>query len=285
MSDAGNDFVLEPFDRIFIRRSPGYEKQITATIEGEVLFPGEYSLSNKEERISDLIKRTGGLTKDAYPKGASLIRQFEINENERTRALKSSDLFNQQFLSSMNNAGNTFQNNINNPGMNGISDDKKRLILDSILISATQNYKEQAIGIDMERILTNPHSKYDLILHEGDRLFIPRLLETVTLSGSLLHPISARYDKKKNFKDYIRDAGGFSSDAKRSKSYIIYANGSADITRSFIGIKNYPKIEPGAEIVVPQSKKIPVKGGELVALGSALTSMALLVVTLLNTLR
>ncbi len=286
LSEAGKNLVLEPFDRIFIRRSPGYEKQITATLEGEVLFPGEYSISNKDERISDLIKRSGGLTQDAYPKGASLIRMFEIDENERTKAFKTGGAFQTQFL---NNAGiNANQNgNYNTPGIQNSTNtlsDKKLQVLDSILTSAIQYNKEQAIGIDMEMILAHPHSKYDLILQKGDRLIVPKLLQTVSLSGSLLHPISARYDKRYSFQHYIRSAGGFTSDAKKSKSYVIYANGSVDVTRTTFGIKSYPKVEPGAEIVVPIKNKRPVRVGELISLGSALTSMALVVVTLLRTL-
>jgi hypothetical protein len=137
----------------------------------------------------------------------------------------------------------------------------------------------------MEMILSRPHSKYDLIIQEGDRLVIPKLLQTVSLSGGLLHPISTRYDKHLAFRDYIRSAGGFTPDANKSRSYVIYANGSADVTRGFLGIKNYPKLEPGAEIVVPQRVRRPLSAGELVGLGSALSSMALVIVTVINNLK
>ena len=292
LSDAGKRLVLEPFDRIFIRRSPGYEEQITAKIEGEVLYPGEYSISTKNERISDLIKRSGGLTVEAYPNGASLIRQFPVDEKERTKALQSSRLFRENIYRSnqIGSLDNVSMNNgakmlANDESESGILDEKKMQQLDSIIISATQLTNLQTIGIDLEKILKQPLSKYDLILHEGDRLIVPKLLQTVSLKGELLHPISSRYDMSFGFKDYIRSAGGFTATANRSKSYVIYANGTVDATRSFLGIKNYPKPGPGAEIVVPFKNRRIMSPGEIVSLGSALTSMALIVVTLLNNMK
>jgi len=281
LSEAGKKLVLEPFDRIFIRRSPGYEEQITANISGEVLFPGEYSISTKDERISDLIKRSGGLTNDAYPKGASLIRVFPVDEKERTKAFQPGGLL-------RNNSG-TMNLSGNNPGSivtgNTLLDEKKLQVLDSILNTASQYKNVQAIGIDLERILAEPHSKFDLIMQEGDMLKVPKLLQTVSLSGALLHPITARFDKRYKFKDYVSNAGGFAPGARKSKAYVIYANGSVDITRRFLGIKNYPRIEPGAEIVVPmRDAKKGLSPGEIISLSSAVTSMALILVTLLNNL-
>lgn len=281
ISQEGKNLKLEPFDRIFVRRSPGYEVQMTVSLEGEVKFPGEYSISNKDERISDLIKRSGGLTQDAYPKGASLIRTFPIDEKERTKALQSSRLLRNNYLSRTNAAPNSQFSNLSS---NGFENQIDLQVLDSIIMSATQLKNEQSIGINMEMILSKPHSKYDLIIQEGDRLVIPKLLQTVSLSGGLLHPNSTRYDKRLGFREYVRSAGGYTPDANRARSYVIYANGSVDVTRGFLGIKNYPKLEPGAEIVVPQKVRRPVSAGEIVTLGSALTSMALVIVTLLNSL-
>jgi protein involved in polysaccharide export with SLBB domain len=283
LSEAGKKLVLEPFDRIFIRRSPGYEEQISAFIEGEVLFPGEYSISNKDERISDIINRAGGLTHEAYPKGASLIRVFRIGEKERAKAIQSGEMLRRSFMIETNAPGN-LQNDYNTA--NKLLDERKRVVLDSMITAATLYKDEQAIGIDLVKILAQPHSKFDILVQEGDRLIIPKQLQTVSLNGELLHPITARYDDRNKFRDYIRSAGGFTSTASRSKSYVIYANGSVDITRSALGIKNYPRLEPGAEIVVPKKEAVrKLSAGELVSLGSALTSMGLLVVTLLNTLK
>jgi len=177
----------------------------------------------------------------------------------------------------------------NNPGSivtgNTLLDEKKLQVLDSILNTASQYKNVQAIGIDLERILAEPHSKFDLIMQEGDMLKVPKLLQTVSLSGALLHPITARFDKRYKFKDYVSNAGGFAPGARKSKAYVIYANGSVDITRRFLGIKNYPRIEPGAEIVVPmRDAKKGLSPGEIISLSSAVTSMALILVTLLNNL-
>jgi protein involved in polysaccharide export with SLBB domain len=282
LAEDGKNLTLEPFDRIFIRRSPGYEEQITAFIEGEVLFPGEYSISNKDERISDIIRRSGGLTQDAYPRGASLIRAFKTDEKERTKALQSGELLRRDYIGQTGMITNDPMNSMNNTN---ILNERKLEVLDSLITSATEFKNEQAIGIDLEMILADPHGKYDIIIQEGDRLVVPKLLQTVSLSGELLHPITARYDKRNGFLDYVRSAGGFTSEASKSRSYVIYANGSVDITRSVFGFKNYPRIEPGAEIVVPVKQEVRrMTPGQLVSLGSALTSMALLLVTLMNSL-
>lgn len=283
LSDAGKNLILEPFDRIFIRRSPGYEVQITAFVEGEVVFPGEYSISGKNERISDIINRAGGLTPDAYPKGASLIRMYKIDEKERARTIQSGDLLRQSFFAQTINS-EYYPNERTNTDM--LKDERKRQLLDSIITAATLYKDEQAIGIDLEKIMAEPHGRHDIIIQEGDRLVIPKELQTVSLKGELLHPINARYDNRNRFRDYVRNAGGFTSNANKSKSYVIYANGSVDITRGFIGIKNYPKVEPGAEIVVPKKDAVKrMTASQWITLGSSLTSMALLVVTLLNTMK
>ncbi|HEX2394118.1 MAG TPA: SLBB domain-containing protein, partial [Bacteroidales bacterium] len=281
LAEEGKNLKLEPFDRIFVRRSPGYEEQLTVTIEGEVIFPGKYSISNKDERISDVIRRAGGLTTDAYPNGANLIRVFPTDEKERKAALESTKLLKQEYWNGLKIGDEAL--NANTRTVNGNNNAEKLRILDSLLLSSINNRKEQAIGIDLVRILLEPHSKHDLIVQEGDILKVPKLLQTVGLSGALLHPITVRYDRKNSFRNYISSAGGFAQNARPSKSYVIYANGSVDITHSFMGIKKYPKLEPGAEIVVPEKElKRNVTPGEIISISSALTSMALIMVTLIN---
>jgi protein involved in polysaccharide export with SLBB domain len=273
ISEGVRKMILQPFDHIFVRRSPGYESQLTVMVEGEVLFPGEYSISNKNERISDMIKRAGGLTQDAYPRGASLLRTFPMDEKERTKTLQSTQILRNNYLSRNNAIMNA---NDQTSLINEIDYD----LLDSIITSVTQLKNEQAIGISLENILQNPYSKYDLIVQGNDHIIIPKLLQTVSLSGGVLHPNNTRFDRKYSFRDYVRNAGGFTSDASRIRSYVIYANGSVDGTRSFLGIKNYPRLEPGAEIVVPLKRRRPVSLPEIAALGSAITSMALVIVTI-----
>jgi protein involved in polysaccharide export with SLBB domain len=241
-------FELQPYDILFIRRSPGYEEQQLARVEGEVTFPGEYSLINKDERISNLIERAGGLTPEAYSKGATLYRKLEVDKEVRNKVLKQ----------------------LEKTGM------------DSLQIDMEESASEQAIGIDLPSLLNAPGSEYDLILKDGDRLKIPTELQTVRLSGALLYPVTVRYEKGKNLKGYVGNAGGFAQNARRNKAYVMYANGSVDRTKSFIGIKNYPKLEPGAEIIIPQkSEKEKISPQQAISTSSAIASLALVLVSLI----
>lgn len=250
ISDSASKFILEPFDRIFIRRSPGYEVQTAALIRGEVFYPGAYSIKTKDERISDLVSRSGGFTKEAYPKGARLIRM--INENQRVR---------KKILAAIENE---------------TQGDSIKLLID--------NETEQFIGIDLERIMQKPGSKYDLLLQDGDVLEIPKELQTVRLSGAVLYPITVRYDENYDVRDYISMAGGFSEDALRRKTFVIYPNGSADKTNSFLGIKAYPNIEPGAEIIVPKKveRKDKMSVQETMALVTIASSLTGIVIAIIN---
>jgi protein involved in polysaccharide export with SLBB domain len=239
LSQNASKFALKPFDIISVRRSPGYEVQTTVTVQGEVNFVGVYSLTNKNDRISDIIKRAGGLTKDAYIKGARLIRTSIEDENSRKKILKQ------------------------------IEKQSK----DSIMIEPVEN-PSQAIGINLEKIIREPHSINDLVLQDKDVLIIPKELQTVRLSGALLYPITARYDKKYGFRKYISLAGGFSEISNKQKSYVIYANGTVDKTNHFLFFNFYPKVEPGAEIVVPKKpeNKNKLTTQESVALSSVITT-------------
>ena len=248
ISSEAAGFSLEPFDQVFIRKSPGYEEAQSMIVEGEVLYPGTYILGSKSDRISDLIERAGGLTDEAYLEGAQLIRKLEVNQELREKALESL-----------------------------MSESE-----DSLQIKVEES-NEQAIGIDLNSIVEAPGSKYDLFLQEEDRLIIPKELQTVRLSGALLFPITVRYDDTYTFGKYIAMSGGFADNAKKKKTYVIYANGSVDRTGNFMGIKNYPDVAPGAEIVVPQKeRKERMTTGEIIGISSALASMSLIIVTIFN---
>ncbi len=251
INDKASDFELMPFDVIIVRKSPGYEEQQSIMVEGEVSFPGEYVLINKNERISDLIARAGGITSEAYLSGATLLRKIDQErEDERERALEAI----------------------------------MRESEDSVEFAVPKE-KEQAIGIDLKQIIANPKSKYDLFLEDGDILRIPEQLQTVRLSGALLYPVTVRYDQNKFFKKYIYQAGGFASNAKRNQAYIIYANGSVDRTKNFFFFKDYPKVEPGAEIVVPaKPEKERISAQQWISMASAISSTALVIVTIANKL-
>lgn len=248
ISSEASSFALAPFDQVFIRKSPGYEEAQSLSVEGEVVFPGTYILGSKSDRISDLIERAGGLTFEAYLEGAQLIRKVETNQERRMEIIE-----------------------------NLMSESTDSLQFD------LEDENEQAIGINLNQIVANPGSKFDLLLQDEDRLIIPKELQTVRLSGALLFPITVRFDESYNFNKYISMSGGFADNAKKKKTYVIYANGSVDKTGSFMGIKNYPDVQPGAEIVVPQKlSKERLTTGEIIGITSALSSMALIIVTIIN---
>lgn len=255
-----SDFILKPFDIISIYPAPGYVEQQTVMIEGEVLYPGLYTISNKNERISDLIKRAGGLTKTAYSEGASLKRdrtdktQLEI-EQEELRVKKYED---------MQRKADTSNENITD-----------------VRSEVTRN---NFVGIDLDKILKRPHKSHDLLLEDGDVISIPKQLQTVKVSGEVLSPSAVVYGSSTGFRKYILRSGGFSGNAYKKRSYITYANGSVEGTKNFLFFKNYPHVKPGAEIFVPTkpTTKHKLTTTEIVAITTALTTIATLVYTVLK---
>lgn len=226
-SSEASRFILQPFDEVSIRPAPGYFVQKNAVVEGEVIYTGKYSLEAKNDRISDLVKRAGGLTPQAYVKGAVLVRTKNFSRAEQANA----------------------QQGLNNLLKQSYEAGASQIILQNQL-STTLRTSEN-VGIDLQKIMENPGSKYDLFLNDGDTLRIPKQLQTVRVNGEVLYPALVRYDENMKFKDYIIGAGGFSERSARKKSYVVYANGSVKGTKSFLFFKNYPKLSPGAEIYVP----------------------------------
>ena len=249
--------ALQPFDMVIIRKTPNYERQEVVTVEGEVRYPGRYALASKEERISDLLKRTKGFTDYAYLPGATLIRRseyFETGEGETSEAAR-------------------------------IKREELRSLLErDTLLSGSSGFKtEETIGIRLDEIMKNPGSKHDLILREGDILSIPRVLETVRVRGEVLYPGPIRYNDGSSFKNYVSQAGGFSDAARVGKAYVVYANGSAERTKRFLWFKNYPDVEPGAEIIIPQKpERNRLSAQEVLGLSSAILSMVLIIDRLAN---
>ncbi|MFC0183600.1 SLBB domain-containing protein [Pseudarcicella hirudinis] len=227
LDETASKFVLEPFDEIFLSDLPlTMKKQQYVKMEGQVILPGQFALISKEDKISDLIARAGGLNAQAYPAGATLIRKVKLSKEEvELKRKQQSEL----------------QDNSNKV---------------SVELEPIAEETDQSIGIDLIEVLKNPDGLADLLLQDGDIIRIPKEPQTVRMQGELLYPTSTRYLKEKTFKDYIAEAGGFTSMSARKRAYVIYANGSVDRTRSFLGIfSNYPKIEPGSEIVVPKSTR------------------------------
>jgi protein involved in polysaccharide export with SLBB domain len=220
---GGSEFELRPYDEIFVRTSPNYVAQTFATIEGEVLFPSNYALRSKDEKISDLIARAGNLSPLAFVEGATLIRRIQLSEQEIK--LRQETLLDIQKGAQSNEVVNTEE------------------------IDPTEM---EAIGINLKKILANPGSKDDMILIDGDVVRIPKRLETVRVQGEVLYPTSVRYQDNKNFIDYISESGGFNKKAQKSLAYVLYPNGSVDRTRRFLFVNIYPDIEPGSEIIIPR---------------------------------
>nr|WP_317129938.1 SLBB domain-containing protein [Algoriphagus algorifonticola] len=297
---------LSPFDHVFIRRSPGFEKEQLVTLRGEVRYPGQFAISSSNERISDVVKRAGGLSDFAYPKGASLIRRTiyfeekseeEIRE-ERLREIKEN--LDPEKNRNTNEAEQILFERIEKK-LAQIEEEKQKeeqqrlrsqlfkvsVPTDSISIDSALNasrYKEQdLVGIDLEYIIQNPGSEADLILFEGDILQIPKQLQTVRMVGEVLLPTTTRFISGKSLKDYISKAGGFTENARKTKAYVIYANGDAAQTRSFLGLKNYPTIEPGAEIVVPRKPiRERMSAASWIGIASSLATLGILVERLIN---
>jgi len=304
--------TLMPFDHVFVRKSPGFQREKVVKVEGEVFYPGEFALGKADERISDVLRRSGGLNQFAYPKGATLIRRTEFyNElEEEERKLK-----NLQSLLDHIDRGENIENSETElqllkriekrvevlreeeekqmernrrekvAGTNLIQDRYAGLDgTDTSSIKLTIRETE-LVGIELEKIIQNPGSKYDLILQEGDVLSIPKELQTVRMRGEVLFPTTARYDDSRNFRNYISRAGGFTEQSRRARSYVVYANGDVQRTRSFLGLKFYPHIEPGAEIIVPEKPlRQPLPATAWVSIGTGLATMALVVTQVLNSL-
>lgn len=241
------NFYLEPFDAVYIRRSPAYRRQQNVVVAGEVLFSGSYSLLKKNERLSDLVSKAGGVTPDAYVKGARLIRK--LSDEERRR-----------------------QNDAIRMAQNGEGKD-------SISIQKLNLSDTYTVGIDLEKALANPKSDYDLVLREGDVLYIPEYVNTVKISGSVMYPNTVVYQKGKNLKFYINQAGGYGNMVKKKKVYVVYMNG----TVSRLKARNASAIEPGCEIIVPsKAEKKHMAMAEILGISSTTATIAAMVATMAN---
>lgn len=252
-------FVLQPFDIVSVRNASGYEVQRQVKIQGEVLYPGTYTILNKDERISDIVKRAGGLTALAYTPGASLKRPGVPDADVDSAALVKEKLGKiKRLQASVGDSTNV--------------DDQ-----------AEEAVKNTNVGISLEKILASPRSGYDLIMEEGDIITIPKQLQTIKVSGEVLSPVTIIYEKGRGFKNYISQSGGFSDRSLKRRSYILYANGAVKSTRKIIFFNNYPQVSPGAEIFVPKKvDKKPMSAAEVVGISSGLASLAVIILNLVR---
>ena len=247
--NEGKPFYLEPFDIINVRYLKGYVSQKNVFVKGEVKYQGSYVITNKNERISDLVKRAGGLTPFAYLKGATLIRK-KIDESDK----KQEDL-----LKSINQ-----KDTITNKSQ--------------IIERDASGFK---IGIDLNTILSKKGegTDIDLFLEEGDELLIPSEKQTIEVKGEVSSPALVHFKPGKSLKSYIYNAGGFSQNAKKSKIFVIYSNGDIKAVRSFLFFRTYPKLEPGAVLFVPSQieSKNKLSVTEVLGITTSITTLGILI--------
>jgi protein involved in polysaccharide export with SLBB domain len=301
ISEEEKNVILAPFDHVFVRKSPGFQPEKIVYVEGEVFYPGGFTLEKRDERISDVLKRAGGLNDYAYPKGATLIRRTEFfktksEENIKLEQLESlhrntvreGDIENAEaegkLLDRIDDRmdllrNEELKNSKDNNKTDSFSEDKYQFLgeEDSTVMEVATRDKE-LIGIDLGKILSQPGSKFDLILQEGDIISIPKELQTVRMRGEVLYPTTARYDVSRGFRNYISRSGGFTEQARKSRSYVVYANGDVHRTNRFLFFNFFPKIEPGAEIIVPQKpKREPMSVQAWIGIASSLATLGILI--------
>jgi protein involved in polysaccharide export with SLBB domain len=236
-------FTLAPFDYIYVRKAPSYHVQRTVSISGEVRYPGAYSIGSKNERISDLIKRAGGLMPNAFVKGASMKR---VNEQAK------------QSLEALHNTKE-----------------------DSLLTKVEKQINNNQLELRLESILKNPGTPFDYLLKDGDQIIIPEVSQEVRISGEVQNPIGLAYQNGRKLQYYVERSGGFGENAKRGKVFVIYSDGITKITHNYLW-HSYPVIEPGCQIIIPPKpeRQKTDNTGKWLAIASTLSTMLIAIVTI-----
>ena len=244
--DGDRSFTLQPYDEVYVRKSPGFVPQRNVIVDGEVMFAGTYALSQKNQRISELIKAAGGVTDEAYVRGARIERP--LNEDEKFRL-------------------NRLLKMVEMQGGSGL--DAGKVAQDTVYY----------VGIELDKALANPGSDYDVILREGDRLVVPEYSGTVKINGNVMYPNTVAYTSGKSYKWYINEAGGYGNGAKRSKAFILYQNGK--VSKASKG-----KVEPGCEIIVPNKTRSANDNISMISnLGTSLATMVTMIATVTNLIK
>ena len=247
--DGTPGFVLQPYDEVYVRRSPGYQAQQNVVVEGEILFEGSYAMTSREERLSDLIRKAGGSTKNAYLRGAKLTRV--ATEGEKKRMEDVIRLMSRQLGEAM---------------------------MDSLDIHVEDHF---TVGIDLEKALANPGSTADIVLREGDVVFIPKSTNTVKINGAVMVPNTVSYIAGKNIDYYLNQAGGYSDNAKKSKKFIVYMNGQVTKVKG----SGKKQIEPGCEIIVPSKSKKRTNMGEILGYATSFSSLGMMIASIANLIK
>ena len=264
--DGTPGFKLMPFDEVMIRQSPAYVEQQNVSITGEVMFAGLYTLDHRNARLSELFKKAGGATDQAYLKGARIIRKANEQEKQRMEAvLKMQREEMQKNLLQLAASSN------NSSALTQSSKDVERTNIEKFNVPS-----EYSVGIDLPEALANPGSDADIILREGDRLVIPQYNGTVKINGAVMFANTVAYEKGKKPSYYIDQAGGFASDALKSKAYIIYMNGKV------AKLSHGAKVQPGSEIIIPAKLKRKMSTAEVMSMGTSMSSIAAMIATIAN---
>ena len=264
--DGTPGFKLMPFDEVMIRQSPAYVEQQNVSITGEVMFAGLYTLDHRNARLSELFKKAGGATDQAYLKGARIIRKANEQEKQRMEAvLKMQREEMQKNLLQLAASSN------NSSALTQSSKDVERTNIEKFNVPS-----EYPVGIDLPEALANPGSDADIILREGDRLVIPQYNGTVKINGAVMFANTVAYEKGKKPSYYIDQAGGFAADALKSKAYIIYMNGKV------AKLSHGAKVQPGSEIVIPAKLKRKMSTAEMMSMGTSMSSIAAMIATIAN---
>jgi protein involved in polysaccharide export with SLBB domain len=257
LTDKGKEVILRPFDVVSIKLDPTRVKQVVVEVRGEVAFAGSYTLENPEEKLSSVIKRAGGTLPYADIKGAKLVRKRIVQDTAFIKRLTLSNLD----VNSIDKA----------------KSDTSRLIEMDQLNSRTTD-----VALELDKILERPGSAEDVTLQDEDQIIIPRFVNTVGISGEVLKPVTVQFEPGRSFASYISAAGGFNRNAYKKRVFVVYPNGRSASTKSFLGIKAYPRVTPGSSIFVPveparESGFDPAKAAVFVsAISAVLTAVVLL---------
>ena len=247
--DGQPGFILQPYDEVYVRRSPGYQAQQNVVIDGEILFGGNYAMTSREERLSDLVNKAGGPTSLAYLRGAKLTRVASAGEKKRMGDVIR--LMSRQLGEAM---------------------------IDSLGIGVEDTF---TVGIDLEKALTNPKGSADLVLREGDVVFIPKNTNTVTINGAVMVPNTVSYMKGKNVDYYLNQAGGYSDNAKKNKKFIVYMNGQVTKVEG----SGKKQIEPGCEIIVPSKAKKKGNIANILGYATSFSSLGMMIASIANLIK
>ena len=247
--DGQPGFILQPYDEVYVRRSPGYQAQQNVVIDGEILFGGNYAMTSREERLSDLVNKAGGPTNYAYLRGAKLTRV--ANASEKKRMGDVIRLMSRQLGEAM---------------------------IDSLGIRVEDTF---TVGIDLEKALSNPKSNADLVLREGDVISIPKNTNTVTINGAVMVPNTVSYMKGKNVDYYLNQAGGYSDNARKSKKFIVYMNGQVTKVKG----SGKKQIEPGCEIIVPGKAKKKGNIANILGYATSFSSLGMMIASIANLIK